>query len=1288
MAGTAGQVPAATKQQDVSQMKAAAVELTINGYTTWALVDSGADTSMINNVFAHRVLEKQSFRSKPLPCMTGAGGEPLAVLSQAMVPFRIQTAQFLEPMLAVQGLVYQVVLGRDFCCKHGTVLDDDAGVLRLKKIEIQLPTYAEIRPKRSRVTTCSALVIPPRSESMVNVAVEALDGGINCEKGKPWEGVLEPTATKRAQEWLVPRTVASVCENGTMPLKVVNVSTKEVTVPDKTEIGTFFTIQDDGDGLYEVFDYSDAVPSGSSPVAKDIITLLNVDDAALSEEGKQTLKELVTNYSDIFSKDDSDIGRTSVLKHNIETGDAQPIKQRPRRVPLKLREEVERQKEKMLKDGIIEESSSPWCSPIVLAKKKDGSFRFCVDLRAVNSVTQSLPHPLPRVDDTLDSLAGARYFSTLDMASGYWQVELAEGDKEKTAFTTGRGLHQFRTMAFGLKNAGPTFQRLMELVLAGIDAKNCLVYIDDIIVFGSTEENHLKTLKEVFQKIREAGMKLKPRKCSLAKAEVVFLGHKVGRDGVQPDPANVQKVRDWPITDRPEELKSFLGLCGYYARFVPGYSDLVKPLRDAADSKHPISWSEEMRGSFEELKSRLTSQPILSLPSMEGEFTLATDASNTAIGSVLTQIVDGQERVIAYASKVLSKTERRWPTYDKELWAVVWSIRHFRQYLVGASFTVLSDHKPLQNVPQSIVVENDATGRRGRWAVEMSSYDFRVRYRKGVENGNADAMSRCSASQLLEEEETSTEKEEKAALEACLAANLENQGIEMGRMAMEQEHDPLLGEVRCWMFSGRPPTKKQCKKLNRQLRPLARCFDQLVITDGVLGVKRNHNGTEAVRILLPRVYRSIILKMLHDDPLSGHLGHARTRDKVLDRFYWPSAEKDIREYCDSCVECQRRRLPTPHMQATLRTEVQSRPYERIAIDITEMPLSSKGNKYALVVMDYFSKYVHVFPMPNQTTETVVNCLMKLILEQGVPERLHSDQGRQFEASVFQELCKRLGILKTRTTPYHPQSDGMVERFNRTLKDMVAKYVQSDGSDWDEVAGPVAFAYNTSKHAATGYTPFFLVHGREARLPVDSLVERVQEVSSVNSFVENRLRHLYRAFENTRRNQTEAAKRMVQRGDHSQREITYHPGDKVWINDPTANAGGKRKLGMPYSGPGMVVRALDDEERPVVYKIRMANGKEVNIHHNRLKPVVERMDEIKEPAVTRKPTQGTQDDKLLDVSSKEPVCHKLRGSNYSVGDLVSFLEENGLEGEAATKPYTTRSGRTVKPVDRYQGGIPQ
>lgn len=1300
MTGSQGRDP--VKNSDAPQKRAAVVNVTINGHNTLALIDSGADNSLINEAFAEKVLGQEALMLGAKGRIIGAGGKELHVTGQADVLFQLGSKDFLHQMTMVRDLVYHVVLGRDFCCLHATVLDDDAGVFRIQKQEIPLPTYDELWPKRARLFTCSTVVIPPRSEAFVEVRVQSLDGAQAFDKDALWQGVIEPTVRGASETWLIPRIVATVGEKSTVPVKIVNIGTEEVKLPVKTDVGTFHTIQHEGEGLYQVFDYDAVVHSTPSQNPEELTEMLKLEEAAVSEKGKCVLQRLIREYSDIFSQGEGDIGKTNLLKHNIQTGDAKPVKQRPRRIPLRLREEVEEQKQQMLKDGIIEESSSPWCSPIVLAKKKDGTFRFCVDLRAVNSVTQSLPHPLPRIDDALDSLTGARIFSTLDMASGYWQVELAEEDKEKTAFTTGRGLHHFKAMPFGLKNAGPTFQRLMELVLAGVDTKSCLVYLDDIIIFGKTEEDHLENLETVFQKIRQAGMKLKPRKCLLARKEVVFLGHKVGREGVQPDPANIAKVQNWPEPETSEDLKSFLGLVGYYGRFLEGYSDLVKPLREAADRKGSLTWSEEMRESFLLLKQRLTSQPILALPTFQGTFRLSTDASNSAVGSVLTEKIGDTERVIAYASRVLNKTERRWPAYDKELWAIVWSIRHFCQYLAGVYFEVFTDHKPLVNIPQSITVESDATGRRGRWAVELSSYEFSVTYKRGITNANADALSRRppeTPSDIKTQNIQAQDLQETNQIKACLAAEDELKNAGLHNMAMEQEQDVLLSEVKSWVLRGRPPAKRHLTKLNRQLRLMARLFDQLTTHDGILGIKREHNGKEGIRVLLPRVYRASIMRMLHDDPMSGHLGLARTRDKVLERFYWPGADSDVRSYCETCTQCQKRSRPNPRMEATLRPEVASRPYERIAIDITEMPLSAQGNKYALVVMDYFSKYVHVFPMPSQTTESVADGLMKLVLEQGVPERLHSDQGRQFESEVFQELCRRLGIQKTRTTPYHPQSDGMVERFNRTLKDMVAKYVRGNGYNWDLIVPASCFAYNTSKHVVTGYTPFFLVHGREARLPVDEATGRESRLVPVESYVENQMKLLDAAFRATTENMMTAAKEMVRRQGTRKRQLRYEKGDVVWVSDPAAQVGGKRKLGMPFKGPGTIVHVFGVGDGEVVYKVMMPDGKQTNVHHNRLKPFKERIEKrldhdldtterpagepVNEEFGIEAQTTGNQDKNTAKLREEVRPQQSNLPQRKTVQDMILWWNNGRAGGQ--TRPYTTRAGRPVRPVARYQAG---
>ena len=1368
------------------------IRVVLEGRQVWALLDSGADFSLIREELANsladpdgRLLEQRS--ASPV---LGASGEVIDIRGCRQIEFKIQDETFTCRTAVTRGLIVDLVLGRDFACQYRSVLDDDAGECRIGQLRIPLPSYSEVRPSRSRVRIMQTSAIPPRSEAFVMAQVEPVNGGSRMSPGQSFQGVLEPSEKQHAEHLWVPRLVASVGKDMVIPVKVINTGSTEVSILKHTDVGTLFTVSQSEGDLYNICDQAEHAPDRGRP-SSATIPELDLESCELSEEGKRQLAALVHEFSDIFSKGADDIGRTHITQHEIKTGDATPIKQRPRRIPLKLRDQVEQQKAEMLRDGVIEESTSPWCSPIVMVRKKDGSYRFCVDLRAVNSVTQGMSHPLPRVDDALDTLSGAKYFSSLDMASGYWQVEIAPEDREKTAFTTGKGLHHFKVMAFGLKNAGPTFQKLMELILAGMDNKTCLVYIDDIIVFNSTEKGHLTTLTEMFHRIRGAGMKLKPSKCLLGRQEVTFLGHRVMSGGILPDPRNVDKVARWPKPQNADELLSFLGLCGYYNKFVKEYSEETRVLREAAARKGPLDWTPELMKAFERMKDVLTSAPVLRLPTFRGKFRLDTDACNASVGSVLTETVEGEDRVVAYASKVLSKSEKRWPAYDKELWAIVWSIRHFRQYLVGSTFTVCTDHQPLRNIPRSIVCENDATGRRGRWAVELSSYEFDVEVRPGKQHGNADALSRRPAEESgleLDERKATLESNAQSAAGTLVTSDcsvpfdgtkeqnkerrfskqdgddvrgqgqhqtattavcqevevqasqgakpvVKGQGFAKTDWRSVQEEDEVLSDVIRWVQDGEPHRfdTKAAGAWKRQI--YAKNMRNLEIREHTLGIVRKHNNDIDFRILVPESMKEEVLQSLHDHATTGHMGFRRTLDRVMERFYWPGAYGEVRDYCRSCVLCQRRSRPSPGARAPLQTETVSRPFERVAMDITEMPCSSRGNRYALVIMDYFSKLVKVYPMKDQKAETVADCLLLWVYDYGVPERLHSDQGRQFESAVFQELCRRLGIEKTRTTPYHPESDGMVERFMRTLKDVVSKFIDTQGSDWDLKVRAAAMAYNSSKHETTRYTPYYLVHGQEARLPADAKFRPSAPLVQVRSFVEDRSRTLQKAFEDARARSKEAATKMQERYDKKASPTHYEVGDEVWVTDPTAAAGGKPKLGLPYKGPSTIVKTYG--EQSVVHKVQGKGGRTVNVHHNRLKPVfssrvfrrsTHHQDQDRERPGPRRIQSSTKDDRpaqpIADSSASEhghvsgrsrggaPGCQSSHVSAYDVpddgdfehadwtpappGERSSSSQEdsaNRSQSQAAAdtraKPtnetifYRTRYGREVIPPQRLQ-----
>ena len=376
------------------------------------------------------------------------------------------------------------------------------------------------------------------------------------------------------------------------------------------------------------------------------------------------LKALLREFQNSFSRDSTDMGLTNLVEHRIHTGDAQPIKQHPRRIPLAKMEEAQNEIKDMLNKGVIEMSDSPWSSPIVLVKKKDGSIRFCIDYRKLNNVTLKDSYPIPRIDSTLDALSGSKWFSTIDLKSGYWQVPVAPEDKAKTAFSIPGGGHwQFHNMPFGLCNAGATFERLMERVLSNLSWKICLVYLDDIIVLSKDFDEHLSNLRQVFSRLKRANLKMNPKKCILLQSQVSFLGHIVSGDGIATDPSKIEAVDKWPTPTSVKEVRSFLGLCSYYRKFVNKFADIARPLHKLTETKSKFHWGEDCQTAFDKLKRALTSSPILSYPDSTGDFILDTDASNTGLGAVLSQIQDGIEKPICYYSKTFSAAERLGESY-------------------------------------------------------------------------------------------------------------------------------------------------------------------------------------------------------------------------------------------------------------------------------------------------------------------------------------------------------------------------------------------------------------------------------------------------------------------------------------------------------------------------------------------------------------------------------------------------------------------------------------------------
>ena len=508
-----------------------------------------------------------------------------------------------------------------------------------------------------------------------------------------------------------------------LPIEVMNPTEENTYLHPQTHVGIVTRVCD----VISNTDDSREHPK-NSPLPDEVSKLIEDIDVTLTPVQKDQVQDLLQQNLDVFTLPNQPKGRTDWVQHEIRVETEVPIKQAVRRPPIHLREAAEEEVKKMLKDDVIEPSNSPWASPVVLVKKKDGSLRYCIDYRKLNAVTIKDSYPLPRIDDSLDTLRNAKYFTTLDLASGYWQIELSDDAKEKSAFCTTSGLYQFRVMPFGLTNAPATFQRLMERVLAGLQWKICLVYIDDIIIFSSSIEDHLKQLNEVFTRLRKAGLKLKPKKCHLFKRKVQYLGHVVSESGIETDPEKIEAIKKWERPSNVSEVRSFLGLCSYYRRFVPEFASLARPLIKMTEKTSKFEWTGEQEEAWLILKEKLMSPPILVYPDPSIPFILDTDASDFGIGAVLSQVQDGQERVVAYGSRVLTKQEKRYCVTRRELLAVVHFVKYFRHYLVGKKFTLRSDHASLKWVRSF----KEPEGQVARWLEVLDAYDFDLIHRPGA----------------------------------------------------------------------------------------------------------------------------------------------------------------------------------------------------------------------------------------------------------------------------------------------------------------------------------------------------------------------------------------------------------------------------------------------------------------------------------------------------------------------------------------------------------------------------
>ena len=649
--------------------------------------------------------------------------------------------------------------------------------------------------------------------------------------------------------------------------------------------------------------------------------------------------------------------------------------------------------------GIIEPSESPWVSPVVMVPKKDGGSRFCVDYRPLNDRTVKDSYPLPRIDESLDHVAGSAWFSSLDLKSGYWQVAMAPEDKAKTAFTTGRGLWQFTTMPFGLCNAPATFERLMEKVLVDMPPERCLVYLDNVLVHGPCFDSALGSLMEALERIKRAGLKLHPGKCRFLRQEVSFLGHRISGAGIMTEPDKVAAVRDWPTPTDIHQLRSFLGLASYYRRFVAGFSTVAAPMFSLMRKDTPYERGPQQNAAFHELKQALCKDPVLVAPNTELPFILDTDASNTGLGAVLSQLTPDGERVVAYHSHTLDKSERNYCVTRKELLAVIDAVNHFKHILCGLPFTIRTDHAALK----WLMSFKEPEGQVARWIEQLQAFQFTIQHRAGESHTNADSLSRrpcapdCHHCDREEEREAANLQTGEVICRALLPEDVRG-------WAGLQTVDPDLKTVMGWLETDNRPPWEDVVAQSATVRGLWSQWPGVELQEGVLKRCWREPATEEPRwqVVVPKDLRDKVLEAHHGSPGVGHFGVTKTLRRLRQAFYWGQSRRDVEDYCRRCDSCTARKGPQGQSRAPLQQHRVGAPMDRVAVDVLgPLPRTSRRNRYVLVAIDYFTKWMEAYPLPDQEATTVAEALVQGMFSRfGTPSELHSDQGRNFESHVF------------------------------------------------------------------------------------------------------------------------------------------------------------------------------------------------------------------------------------------------------------------------------------------------
>ena len=936
------------------------------------------------------------------------------------------------------------------------------------------------------------------------------------------------------------------------PFQFLNNSSKRIFIRKGKILGIAQPIEEK-----QIFSVQQPTVNKKTQLDKSGIAKINLEH--LDEVKQSRVYNVLKKNSSIFVEKDIELKEAKIRPLEIDVGDARPIKQRAYTIPFSLRDQLKEDIDNQLENGIIRPSHSPWSSPCLYVNKKDGTHRLVVDLRKVNDSVKYNAYPLPIIDEVLSKLGGCGYYTVIDLKAGFWQIPLKESSKEVTAFVCPEGLFEFNRLPFGLKTAPGLFQEAMHQVLGKFRSKFVMAYLDDLIIYSKNFEDHLKHIHLVLERLAEFGIQIKPSKCKFFMKEVLFLGHIVSRKGIQVNPSKVDTVRKMPPPSTVKEVRSFLGTTGYYRKFIKDYGLIAHPLFELTKKNKKYDWTQECQVSFDTLKKKLCEVPILMHPDHRKRYIIHTDASEKCVGAVLLQEYDGIEKPISYLSYKLNTAQAKYSAIEREALAIVTALKKWRIYLYGTEFTVKTDHKPIK----SLFTAQIKSARVQKWAVLLSEFNCKIEYKKGKDNFIADMLSRipnpkeeCQVESLNDQEMAQKALDSMKNSFILVRQNEEKflkDLISGGKDFSEwQKEDPELYSI----ISDLDNNKNENFFVSNRDKRLYHISN-----------KSRFDDEQHIQLVIPKSLRLEVIENTHLQ--HGHFGIEKTYANLKTKYYWPGMYKETVKYvenCDLCTKNNLKRIIHPLGELPMPNF----PFDIVGIDLVgPFVTSTKGNNYLFTLVDHFSGWCEVYPIPNKEAKTVCDVLFsKIFPRHGVPTTMVSDRGTEFCNSILDNLTKLYHISKIKTSPYHAMSNGTVERFHRELNAILRKFSFSNKIEWEEYIPHVLLACRNTINSRTKHTPFFIMYGRDAKMPLDTIIEppfdgRVDP----NNYLKDKLQQQTKCFNIVKDNTREMREKNKIYYDKKTKDQKISVGDLVFYFDKSRF---HDKLDMKWQGKYRVI----------------------------------------------------------------------------------------------------------------------